>query len=106
MGKRNQDNRSLGYRFLEAVGDRPFPQGAIDCAQAGFMLYGAAWDCHSHHIKEWKWPFQEIRDGGQFEGDEPWVVLLRHAVTMVRRQKQPAGQLTALTSPNGTKRPG
>ena len=76
--------RSLGYRFLEALGEHPFPSGAIDCAQSAFALYAAAWDCHAHHIKEWQWPFQEAKEGGTFEGDEPWTVLLHHAATMVR----------------------
>ena len=72
------------WRFLETLGDRPFPPAAIDCAKAGFALYNQAWDCHPRHILDWEWPVTQAQEGGPLEGDEPWTVLLRRAAELVR----------------------
>ena len=75
---------NASWQFLEALGDRPFPPAAIDCAKAAFALYNQEWDCHAHHIHGWAWPVNEAQKGGPFVGDEPWTVLLRRAAELVR----------------------
>lgn len=50
---------------------------------AAFNLYAEAWK--PFNIEQWEWPFAQLenRDGPehrkQFEGDEPWTLLLRRA---------------------------
>lgn len=92
MRKRIQasDMGTLAYRFLEALGERPFPPAAADCAKAAFALYAQEWDCHGDHITEWEWPFRVAKEGGKFNGDEPWSVLFRHAVQLVQESKKQA----------------
>lgn len=79
-----QTINNLAYRFLEAAGERPFPPAAIECTKAAYRLYDLAWDCHPHHIAQWEWPVSTVRAGQPFEGDEPWTVLLRRAVEILR----------------------
>ena len=78
---------TAAYRFLEALGERPFPAPAIDCAKAAFALYNQEWDCHAHHITSWEWPATVARSGESFQGDEPWTVLLRRTAELVRNRR-------------------
>jgi len=80
----NQSVQNATWRFLESLGTRPFPVAAIDCTRAAFALYNQEWDCHPHHIEKWEWPINEAHGNGNFDGDEPWTVLLRHAVQLIR----------------------
>ena len=88
--KQAQAVNSAAFRFLESLGERPFPPEAIDCAKAAFLLYEQAWDCHTHHISAWAWPIEEAKRHGKFEGDQPWTILLRRAVELVRKSNTKA----------------
>jgi hypothetical protein len=60
-------------------------------ALAAFALYVKAWE--PFDIRQWEWPFAEIKAHGKFAGDEPWTVLLREAVKIARQQRRAAKQL-------------
>ena len=87
-----QEVEDAAWRFLETLGDQPFPPAAIDCAKAGFALYNQTWDCHPHHIREWERTVTQSRKDGPLEGDEPWTVLLRRAAELVRDRLRDSSQ--------------
>jgi hypothetical protein len=51
---------------------------------AAFSLYSQAWSIFS--IGHWQWPFNELKERGGFQGDEPWTILLRRAVELAGHQ--------------------
>lgn len=44
---------------------------------AAFFLYAHEWG--QYRIEAWQWPFDIHEKGGDFDGDQPWAVLLRRA---------------------------
>jgi hypothetical protein len=67
-------------RFMEALGSTSKPGVARHLVEAAFLLYHLDWD--GHDVREWQWPFQELKSGGGFPGLAPWAVLLRAAAAM------------------------
>lgn len=50
--------------------------------RAAFLLYEREW--HPYDIKRWGWPFDELQRDARFTGDEPWAVLLRRTMELVK----------------------
>lgn len=49
---------------------------------AAFHLYAKAWT--PLDVRQWDWPFTTLAEGQPFTGDQPWTVLLRRAVEIMR----------------------
>jgi hypothetical protein len=54
---------------------------------SAFFLYETAWDCHD--VRKWTWPFNVLKEGGSFDGGEPWSILLRKAVELSQTKRSP-----------------
>lgn len=54
----------------------------IPLIKAAFALYADDWS--PAKIGQWEWPFKMLVDGGSFDGDQPWTILLRRAVEMAK----------------------
>lgn len=64
-------------------------QQCFRCAASAFHLYHLAWG--DYDIRKWEWPFHEIGTKGAFaHGDEPWTVLLRHTLRLIRAERKAA----------------
>lgn len=70
---------------------------------AAFRLYEMAWDCHYHDIRQWQWPTTTLAEGGAFDGNQPWTVLLQRAVTIAQQGASPC---SARSSPGSAPRRG
>lgn len=49
-----------------------------DSARLAFAAYAEDWGRTAP--LRWNWPFDHLCSDGSFDSDEPWTVLLRHAV--------------------------
>lgn len=54
----------------------------IDLVESAFALYDAAWN--DRLIAQWQYPATELRESGRFDGNQPWTVLLKRAVSLAR----------------------
>lgn len=61
-------------------------------ARDAFRAYSREWRRWSAHSARWDWPFQELahlrahphHHAFMYAGDQPWTVMLRHAVHLAR----------------------
>lgn len=90
MAKKRNVNKAVGdaaCRFWQMLLKSP-ETPAIDyqgpvfrLCFAAFHLYQLEWSVQrGFDIGDWEWPFNVLRQGEEFAGDEPWSVLLREAV--------------------------
>ena len=49
---------------------------------AAFELYARAWS--PFDIRQWEWPFTTLERREPFAGNEPWTILLDHAVRLAK----------------------
>lgn len=62
-------------------------QQAYHCALCAFDLYRKEWG--GFDITHWQWPISELSTTGKrFEGDEPWSVLFRSAMRLLRTARK------------------
>jgi hypothetical protein len=75
--------------FITALlGDRPKHDDTFRrveaLARAAFLLYSLEWG-KGFDIRRWQWPLNELAEGRDFSGLEPWAVLIAKAVELARQ---------------------
>jgi hypothetical protein len=87
--------QQAAYEFKDRLmdGTRLFEDGKtareiLAAVLGAFLLYHLSWSTggmpRRFKIKHWKWPY-DCLDNMSFPGDEPWAVLLRHALELRMR---------------------
>jgi hypothetical protein len=73
------------FRLLIKDGVGRVRHPAKTLVMAAFRLYENEWaGTADFDVRRWVWPETTFKLGASFEGDEPWTVLLRRAVEIVR----------------------
>lgn len=60
--------------------------------RAAFAAYEYEWRAHRYSIAKWQYPFDAVKAGAPFKGDEPWTVLFRRAVEIAEAEKPVAAE--------------